>query len=325
MLFVSPKEPLVSESLPDTSLHNERRSYETSSSCSSSCTPELECNTCSSCPSKLTKEQLALHREFLRLGSLLLADNVNLFHNALTVLSAQHDLKVATPATCVSDILPAPQRRSRPVDQSAGGKRTSCKYALPKEVAEKEFYQCMVCKERRTINSFATTHHTHEGNERSCVRWYCPLCDSFFAVTHRVYHVKCRHSDLLTVHPAFSSSSSSSKNSTESTTTKHPIAWKRTRTTEEEEEENDQVTFAPLEKIPHYDDEGLFSPESSLVSSYEPSTTNCSPTIDTFDNSECVSPLDDVFSTNSTSTTTSLLDIPEIPLFNTQSEEQLNY
>jgi len=243
MLFVSKQEPRTSETLPDTSLHNERHPDQTSSSCSSSsCSPESDCNSPS--PAKLTKEQLALHREFLRLGSLLLADNVSLFHNALTLLSAKHGLKIATPATCVSDILPAPPKRSRSNEDSAG--KSACrKYALPKDVAEKEFYQCMVSKERRSINSFVTTHHTHGANERPCIRWYCPLCDSFFAVTHRVYHVKCRHSDVLTVHPAFSEAA-----------TKHAVAWKRTRTGEEDE--SDVVSFAPLEKVQHC--ESPFSP-----------------------------------------------------------------
>jgi len=223
-----------------------------------------------------------------------MADNVSLFHNALTILSAEHGIKIATPATCVSAVLPAPKRRNRCSDESSG-KTGNSKYALPKEIAEKEFYQCMVCKERRTTNSFVSSHHTHEANERPCIRWYCPVCDAFFAVTHRVYHVKARHSDLVTLKPAFS----------ESAAAKRPVVWKRTRNGEEDE--SDVVSFAPLEKAPHTD-ECPFSPASDVSL-----TSNCSPSIETMDcsSSESVSPLGAFFPVDA-------MDI----LFNQYEEEQ---
>jgi len=203
MLFVSQKEPLTSETLPDTSLHNELRQQASASSAHSPSSSTAFFQSPAPCVSKLTKEQFDLHREFLRLGSLLMAENVDLFHNALTVLSAKHGLKTATPATCVSDIIPVShigRHYSKPTvaTDMVAPRASNRKYVLPKEIADKEFYQCMVCKERRATNSFGSSH-THDDSARPNIRWYCPLCDSFFAVTHRGYHVKSRHSDVLTI------------------------------------------------------------------------------------------------------------------------------
>jgi len=129
-----------------------------------------------------------------------MTENVDLFHHALTLLSKKHDLKMTTPATSVSDIIPPSQiaRRYTKSEEFATPRASNRKYVLPKDVAEKEFYQCMVCKERRNANSFGSSH-THDGCAKASIRWYCPLCDSFFAVTHRGYHVKSRHSDVLIV------------------------------------------------------------------------------------------------------------------------------
>ena len=129
-----------------------------------------------------------------------MSQNADLFHQALCLLSAQHNLKVATPATSISDILPpsciARSGRAYDLSNPAPSRPTFRKYTLPPEYADKEFYQCMVCKERRPTNSFSA-NHSHDGAPKSSVRWYCPVCDSFFAVTHRGYHIKSRHSDLL--------------------------------------------------------------------------------------------------------------------------------
>lgn len=65
------------------------------------------------------------------------------------------------------------------------------KYTLPGDAGKREYYQCMVCEERRVTNSFMADHQ-HEG-QKSQIRWYCPLCDTLFAVTHRGYHIKNRH------------------------------------------------------------------------------------------------------------------------------------
>ena len=147
--------------------------------------------------SKLNSEQLNLHHEFLRLGTVLMSQNADLFHQALCLLSAQHNLKVATPATSISDILPpsctARSSRAYDISNPIPSRPTFRKYTLPPEYADKEFYQCMVCKERRPTNSFSA-NHTHNGAPKSSVRWYCPVCNSFFAVTHRGYHIKSRHS-----------------------------------------------------------------------------------------------------------------------------------
>jgi len=65
------------------------------------------------------------------------------------------------------------------------------KYVLPGDAGKREYYQCMVCGERRVTNSFQADHQ-HEGVKLS-VRWYCPLCATLYAVTHRGYHIKNRH------------------------------------------------------------------------------------------------------------------------------------
>lgn len=203
MLFVSNKETPTFETFSDTS---------PTSTHGTDCTDETQqrlqlCghreSTGDTLPaarlSKLNRQQLDLHHEFLRLGTVLMSQNADLFHQALSLLSAQHNLKVATPATSISDILPSccTTRSSRAYDinNPVLFRPTFRKYTLPPEYADKEFYQCMVCKERRPTNSFSA-NHTHNGAPKSSVRWYCPVCDSFFAVTHRGYHIKSRHADM---------------------------------------------------------------------------------------------------------------------------------
>jgi len=65
------------------------------------------------------------------------------------------------------------------------------KYNLPGDAGKREYYQCMICNDRRVTNSFHADHQ-HDGQKLS-IRWYCPLCDTLYAVTHRGYHIKNRH------------------------------------------------------------------------------------------------------------------------------------
>jgi len=252
MLFVSKKEPLTSETLPDTSLHNVRaqqvqnqKQQQPESSSISDPRSSTFFQPSKACLSKLTKDQFDLHREFLRLGSLLMASNIDLFHNALTELSAKHGLQMSSQATSVCDAIPASQITRR-YDKSSGlvaSRAFNHKYILPKDKAEKEFYQCMVCKERRTRNSFGLAH-THEQSVRPTIRWYCPICDSFFAVTHRGYHIKNRHSDIVvTAH-------SDVDNKQESSTVYHPV--KRGSSDKSSEEDDcEVVSLIPPEKKQH--------------------------------------------------------------------------
>jgi len=107
------------------------------------------------------------------------------------------------------------------------------KYVLPKD-APPEYYQCMDCGERRPENSFQNDH-SHFG-KRPKVRWYCPLCKNFFAVTHRSGHIKCRH-------PSSESSSAASSPSNETIPdvdvlkpSEHSVVSSPRRPIEEEEE-----------------------------------------------------------------------------------------
>jgi len=266
MLFVSQKEPLPSETLPDTSLHNDRSQVQVKQATDSSCSSSFF-HLPNACVSKLTKEQLDLHREFLRLGSLLMADNVDLFHNALTLMSTKYNLKVLTPATSVSDVINPSyyirhNRKAGCTDEStAVPKQSNRKYVLPKDVEDKEFYQCMICKEKRAANSFGK--HTHEGVARPDIRWYCPLCDTFFAVTHRGYHVKSRHPDVLTIARPASSEEVQKKSGSVSDS---PVALKRGRETGSVvEDESGLVSFSPAEKVQHSECE---SPSTASVQSF---------------------------------------------------------
>lgn len=219
-----------------------------------------------------------------------MAENADLFHQALTLLSAKHDLKVATPASCISDIIPHPrshQQRGKGSDGSASvaassstsGNVAECtgfvaprasfrKYVLPKEFAEKEFYQCMECKVRRPANSFGATH-TH-GAARPNIRWHCPICDSFLAVTHRGYHIKSRHSDVVTTvqHQQQVAEPASS--------------LKRARDASSDDDKRETALYSPAEKVRPFMCESpsscsAVSEESSCRSSHEEAPdTDCS-------------------------------------------------
>jgi len=223
MLFVSKTETQLLENLPDTSLHNVRSQAQASQQQTSSCSTSSSSSSSSDffsapdpCLLKLNKEEFNLHKEFLRLGTALMAENPDLFFQAVKLLSDKHKLKVATPATSLSDIVPFSRgvRHKKLTGAAAAaaaagvgsvGSRGSLesesveapraptrKYIIPQEFASKEYYKCMVCKEQRASNSFGVDH-VHEGSGKPNIRWHCPICDNFFAVTHRGYHLKNKH------------------------------------------------------------------------------------------------------------------------------------
>lgn len=272
MLFVSQKEPLTSETLPDTSLHNVRSQAQQQQQDSHAENSAAFFHSPDACIPKLTKEQFALHREFLKLGSLLMAENVDLFHNALSLLSAKHNLKTVTPATSVSDVVQPSQiarhySRAEAKDDSSTSKPSNRKYVLPKDAADKEFYQCMVCKERRSVNSFGSAH-THDGASRPSIRWYCPLCDSFFAVTHRGYHVKKVHSDVsVNVHSNSSTNAQQNQVSSSAEENDH-VCLKRGREESTTYDDSESSSFSPAEKVQHSE---LGSPSTSSADSLESS------------------------------------------------------
>jgi len=117
------------------------------------------------------------------------------------------------------------------------------KYNLPGDAGKKEYYQCMNCGERRVTNSFQADH-VHEGKKLS-VRWYCPLCDTLYAVTHRGYHIKNRHKSPANKRK--SRGSKKEKHSSEEEYEKEPK--------EEEEEEEEQTSPPPSKKGNHVDDD----------------------------------------------------------------------
>jgi len=86
---------------------------------------------------------------------------------------------------------PGSEQKGVQGDHPRRSSNTFHKYNLPGDAGKREYYQCMICSERRVTNSFHADHQ-HEGQKLS-IRWYCPLCDTLFAVTHRGYHIKHRH------------------------------------------------------------------------------------------------------------------------------------
>jgi len=255
MLFVSKKETHKLETLPDTSLHNDRNEAFANRSCSLSGNPTFFCPS-QACIPKLTKDQFDMHREFIRLGSLLMAENADLFHQALTLLSSKHNLQISTPAISISDIIPSTHiSRSTQVGESGviapkegslvAPRASFRKYVLPEDVAAKEFYQCMSCKERHATNSFGTAHV--QKCSKPSVRWYCPLCDSFFAVTHRGYHIKSRHSDVVTIVQPQVSSDEEKKPALHRV--ELPETLKRSRDMASNEEECESATLSPALKV----------------------------------------------------------------------------
>jgi len=279
---------MLFESFPDTLLNNVRKQTESPSPTSSSDESSTFFHSSNACVPKLTKEQLDLHREFLRLGSLLMGENVDLFHHAFNLLSHKHDLKTVTPGTCVSDIIPQTKfarqyNKTQDADGSVAPKASNRKYVLPKDVAEKEFYQCMVCKERRATNSFGSSHN-HNESARGGIRWYCPLCDSFFAVTHRGYHVKNRHSDVcVTVHTETVDEQKSTPASQVD-----PASLKRTSEQASTDEDVCEFeSFSPAAKVQHSISPSAESLESSCFANDNDIFDGSSPSVGSVSFSPC--------------------------------------
>jgi len=161
--------------------------------------------------SRLPLPQLSLRDSFVEAGSRLALSNPELFANAIQQLSAQFSLAIARNPeflrpTKASEQTPAPKsslKRGRSAhsepaevgeeDSHEGQKHMAyIKYSLPGTAREQEYYQCMICKEKRHENSFYS-NHVHCLGEKPKVRWFCPLCQKLFAVTHRSGHIKNCH------------------------------------------------------------------------------------------------------------------------------------
>jgi len=176
--------------------------------------------------------QSKLCDSFMEVGSLLFSACPDLFSNALTQLSNQLSLALVknpdvlrskipaatslksceTSAACCGECCQTEQpevdkQQKTNKDKQANKERSKHvpfrKYVLPKD-APPEYYQCMDCGERRPENSFQNDH-MHLGKKPK-VRWYCPLCKCFFAVTHRSGHIKCKHPSSEASSPASSPS-----------------------------------------------------------------------------------------------------------------------
>jgi len=283
MLFVSNQETRTFENLPDTSLHNVRELPLPQSPRSQASPTDFFCPP-KACVPKLSGEEFSMYKEFVRQGTLLMSENAALFHRALTFLSTKHNLQIATPGTSISDIIPAP-RNSRSSRVVCDGKDASdCsstkegdfviprasfrKYVFSKDVSAKEFYQCDVCKKKLPSNSFGAAH-VHEGYSKPNIRWHCPICDSNFAVTHRGYHIRSRHSDVATITP---SQPSSVDQMPTSTTEESPETLKRSREeSSNQEEECESASFSPAEKM-----RALSCESPSIVSAASTTPSCCS-------------------------------------------------
>jgi len=272
MSFVSNKEPLTLETLPDTSLHNVRARYKDScfsrdaSSSSTSSTSDFFSSPDARVP-KLTKEHLDVYKEFITLGTTLMAENADLFFESLKLLSDKYKLKVATPASSISDIIPLSRgTRRRRAEGVVAPRAQTRKYVVPKEYADKEYYKCMVCNEQRSANSFGAAH-AHEGSAGPYIRWHCPFCDKFFAVTHRGNHLSNCHKILPQTEekqPAACSCSASG----------HSEGLKRPRdeTCNSDESKREPAQSGLPEKVWACDILSPVSPASSTTQSYSPSS-----------------------------------------------------
>jgi len=157
-------------------------------------------------PSHPPLNQVLLQESFINAGSRLQSSNPDLFANAIQQLFQQFSLAVVKnpkilrsstavshDSSCSSEGVSGRIRKREEHDDSCEHKNRSYrKYTLPGDMDKEEYYQCMTCKERRRENSFQA-NHTHLG-QKPRIRWYCPLCKAFFAVTHRSGHIKKRHS-----------------------------------------------------------------------------------------------------------------------------------
>jgi len=167
----------------------------TSSSTGSTCESSEEAGE----PSQPPLPQLWLRNSFLEAGSKLQTSNPELFANAIMQLTTQLSLTLVKNPELLGAPVPAelisPGREEGKCDKE---ERRTCyqKYCLPGVSKKDEYYQCMTCQEKRHSNSFHADH-VHLG-EKPKIRWYCPLCKAFYAVTHRSGHIKTRHSKPTT-------------------------------------------------------------------------------------------------------------------------------
>lgn len=128
-----------------------------------------------------------LFERLLAQGRELLVHDSELFKTAVANLSALVP-REGSPVRRA----PGAEQKGTPLNGGVRRGATSFrKYDLPDNNSQFEYYQCMVCQERRPTNSFHADHQ--HGTSKLDVRWYCPLCDTFFAVTHRGYHIKNIH------------------------------------------------------------------------------------------------------------------------------------
>jgi len=167
-------------------------------------------------PSHPPVKDASLESSFMEAASKLQSSNPELFANAMQQLYSKFFLLVSKNPQVLCSSTPAEgsshqhclmhekqQQHSKACEQQQ--KRfTYRKYTLPGEANELEYYQCMICKEQRHENSFSSDH-VHMG-QKAKIRWYCPICDSFFAVTHRSGHIKNRHSGSSPSSPVISTS-----------------------------------------------------------------------------------------------------------------------
>jgi len=208
-----------------------------------------------------------VYKEFIALGTTLMSENADLFFESLKLLSDKYKLKVATPASSISDIIPLSRGTRRRRAEGVVAPRTQTrKYVVPKEYADKEYYKCMVCNEQRSANSFGAAH-AHEGSTGPYIRWHCPFCDKFFAVTHRGNHLSNCHKILPQAEekqPAACSCSASGR----SEGLKRP----RDESCNNDEDKREPAQSGLPEKVWACDILSPVSPASSTTQSYSPSS-----------------------------------------------------
>jgi len=88
---------------------------------------------------------------------------------------------------------PGAEKKGRQADGTRKTVKPFRKYELPNGKSSEEYYKCVTCGECRPVNNFAQDHQEVHKGKKFEVRWYCPLCKTDYAVTHRSYHIMKRH------------------------------------------------------------------------------------------------------------------------------------